>query len=175
MRILEIGARTGGATAAVLDVLAPDTTFKRFQEYVFTDSAKQCVSQAQSRFNGYRGMSFRALDIQKDPTTQGFEPKTFDLAIVTGRLSEAVDAVGALKHARSLLKPGAKFLLLEITRPKLGFEIITHILKVLDEKWDGTAPWRSEEQWHPILEDAGFSKCDISLDDVRYRPLYEPL
>lgn len=91
MRVLEIGAGTGGATAAVLEALSlgGDGGSKnggggdRCAEYAFTDISPGFFEKAQERFDhdGNGNMVFKTLDIEKDPVEQGFEEGRYDLVI----------------------------------------------------------------------------------------------
>lgn len=162
MRILEIGAGTGGATAVVLDTLASKTAFKSFKEYVFTDSSDWYLAEAEAKFNGHTGLSFQILDIQKDPAIQGLEAHSFDLIIASGNLGQVDDLAVALSHVHDLLKPNGRLALLEVTRPRLGSEILA---RTMTGKWEQDRLFQSEAEWRKVLRDSGFSGIDISLDD----------
>ncbi|KAL7625750.1 hypothetical protein AAE478_004973 [Parahypoxylon ruwenzoriense] len=162
MRILEIGAGTGGAAAIVLDTLKSNTSFKRFQEYVFTDPASWCLSDAQTKFSGYNGVSFQNLSIQDDPITQGFQPHSFDMVIAAHSLGHVENTPQALKHIHSLLKPMGKLVVLETTHARLGLEILS---RTLTGRWDLEQIFKSEAGWDQVLRDCGFSGTDLSLDD----------
>lgn len=164
MRILEIGAGTGGATASVLDTLASNTTFKRFHEYTFTDSAAWCLSDAQTRFSDFRGVSFQMLDIQEDPVAQGFQPHTFDLVIAAHSLVQGKDLTKSLKNIHSLIKPSGTLAIAEVTQARLSFEVLS---RTVTGNWDQTKLLRNESEWCQLLGDCGFSGIDISLNDVR--------
>lgn len=82
MKILEIGAGTGGATRQVMKALAGNTQHKRYQEYCFTDVTTSFLSAAQEEFAECKGVEFKTLDIEKDPLEQGFKPE-FDLIIAS--------------------------------------------------------------------------------------------
>ncbi|KAI1084321.1 putative polyketide synthase [Whalleya microplaca] len=162
MYILETGAGIGGATASILQTLASNTPFKRFQEYVSTDTGRSYFQDTQTNFNRHDGVSFQALDIQKDPTTQGFEPHSFDLIIATGGLSQASNVAEALEHIHHLLKPKGKLVLLEVTRSRPITDLVTRAI-TWDRNQDKTSC--SEDEWSRILRECGFSGVDISLDD----------
>ncbi|KAI1496579.1 putative polyketide synthase [Biscogniauxia marginata] len=162
MRILEIGAGTGGATASVLDTLASNTTFKRFQEYTFTDSSAWCLSDAQTRFSDFRGVSFQMLDVQEDPVAQGFQPHSFDLVIAAHSLVEHNNLEKALKNIHSLIKPSGTLAIVEVTQARLSFEVLS---RTVAGKWGQTKLLRNEPKWCQLLGDCGFSGVDISLND----------
>ncbi|KAI1141492.1 putative polyketide synthase [Hypoxylon sp. FL0543] len=161
MRILEIGAGTGGASTAILDMLASNTTFKRFQEYIITDRAAWCLADARTKFSD-NGVSFQMLDIQEDPISQGFQPQSFDLIIAANSLSEIDNHETALTHIHTLLKPTGTLAIADITHSRLTFELL---YRTVAGKWDQTRFIRSESEWCRALQDCGFAGVDISLND----------
>jgi hypothetical protein len=93
LKILEIGAGTGAATAKILKTLTScpgeysdnrQAEAFRFDEYVFTDISSSFFEKAKSNF-GYcaERMSFKTLDIEKNPTNQGFEHGKYDLIVAS--------------------------------------------------------------------------------------------
>ena len=67
LRILEIGAGTGSATASVLPELPPGG-----YDYTYTDISAGFFSEAEDRFGGSdAAIEYRVLDIEKDPVEQG--------------------------------------------------------------------------------------------------------
>lgn len=82
LKVLEIGAGTGGTTATVLPALHLGAGGQRtYQTYVYTDVSAGFFHTARDRFKDYAGIEFAVLDISKDPLAQGFEPESFDLII----------------------------------------------------------------------------------------------
>lgn len=83
MRILEIGAGTGGMTAKFLDLLKSDFGERLYLKYTFTDVSSGFFVQAKERFKGYEGIEYKALDISKNPLEQGFTAGEYDLIIAS--------------------------------------------------------------------------------------------
>lgn len=163
MRILEIGGGSAGATSVALETLATNSTSKRFEEYVFTDVAQWCVTEAQSRLNGHEGLVFQTLDVLQDPVPQGFEAHSFDLIIAAGCLGELDSPEVALKQIRPLLKPSGALVLLETTRSTLASEVLS---RTLTGKWDHEQVNRGKAEWDNLLRECAFTGVDISLEDV---------
>ncbi|KAK5997657.1 Prosolanapyrone synthase [Cladobotryum mycophilum] len=161
MRVLEVGAGSAGATTAVLETLTSNSTMKRFQEYVFTDSAGWYVTEAESRFS-QDGLLFQTLDILQDPISQAFKTNSFDLVIAAGCLSQFDDPETALRHIKSLLKPSGSLVLLETTRSTLAAEVLS---RTLTGQWDQEQLTLDEAGWDNALRKSGFSGVDISLQD----------
>jgi SAM-dependent methyltransferase len=86
IKILEIGAGTGGATEDILQTLvhrqAGGSDASRFSEYAFTDISPSFFEEARSKFKPHVDrMVFAALDIQQDPVKQGFKAEEYDLIV----------------------------------------------------------------------------------------------
>ncbi|MFA6239911.1 MAG: SDR family NAD(P)-dependent oxidoreductase [Candidatus Hydrogenedentales bacterium] len=111
VRVLEIGAGTGGTTSYVARALPAAC------EYVFTDVSSMFLARAEKKFAGYPFMRFEMLDIETDPVEQGFAPHQFDIVVAANVLHATVDLSRTIAHARKLLAPGGLMLLLEGTAP----------------------------------------------------------
>lgn len=94
LRVLEIGAGTGGTTATILPALHSKETGQRmYGSYVYTDVSSGFFHTARERFKDYAGMEFAVLDISSEPGLQGFDGKSFDLVVacnVSRKISSSV-------------------------------------------------------------------------------------
>lgn len=83
LNILEVGAGTGSTTTPVLDVLAlPSAQAPRYRHYCFTDISPSFFANAQVRYAAHSSrMSFKILDIERDPEAQGFKLGSYDVVI----------------------------------------------------------------------------------------------
>lgn len=81
LRVLEIGAGTGGSTAAILPALVSPSGQRMYQSYTYTDVSPGFFASAKERFQNYEALEFSVLDISKDPERQGFQRNSFDLII----------------------------------------------------------------------------------------------
>ncbi|KAF7563661.1 hypothetical protein G7046_g476 [Stylonectria norvegica] len=118
LRILELGAGIGSATAGIVqDLTRPDGQVL-FSQYVVSDSSLGVVEALKTRFQGLSNMSFKALDIGVDAELQGFDEKNFDLIIAAGVLQSTPKLSESLARARQLLAPSGR-LLLQSLRPGL--------------------------------------------------------
>ena len=166
-RILEIGAGTGGATRKVMEVLRSCDGFQFFQEYTFTDVSSSFLAETKTEFGAISGMTYTTLDIERNPQEQGLD-SSYDLIIASQVLHATVSLSQTVENARSLLKPGGKMVLLELTRVHVATGLV---LGTLPGFWDGVqegrtdSPLISKEKWHTILIDNGFSGIDIVLGD----------
>lgn len=81
LRVLEIGAGTGGTTATVLPVLRSAYGERMYLSYTYTDVSAGFFHAAKERFKEYAAVHYTVLDISKDPLDQGFLPESYDLVI----------------------------------------------------------------------------------------------
>lgn len=166
-KILEIGAGTGGATRLIMNTLDGRSQFKRYGKYCFTDVGTSFLSTAQEEFAQCGNMDYKPLDIEKDPLDQGFEAE-YDMIVASQVLHATTTIAETVQHARSLLKPGGKMVLLEITNVHLGTGLV---LGTFPDYWNGVAdgrvdsPLLTKEMWQRVLSQNGFSGIDILLDD----------
>jgi hypothetical protein len=91
LRILEIGAGTGGTTAEVLPELSNMKPYddRNYLLYTFTDVSPGFFGSAKERFKDYEAIDYRVLDISKDPIDQGFVEGSFDM-IVASNVSQCL-------------------------------------------------------------------------------------
>ena len=166
MDIIEVGGGTGGATREVLKAIG-GSTFKKYHSYTFTDVSNGFLSAVENEFSAHKGMIYKTLDLELDPSEQGFE-STFDLVVASQVLHTTSSILKSVQHARKLLKPGGKLVMLELTRVWLGAGIV---LGTFPGYWNGhndgrlDSPFVGSKGWQQLLTVSGFSGIDISLDD----------
>ncbi|MBB4730016.1 SDR family NAD(P)-dependent oxidoreductase [Xanthomonas arboricola] len=115
MRILEIGAGTGGTTIPVLRTLGELAQVS----YVFTDLSPAFLRRAKTFLvNRYPYVGFQVLDIEGDLAAQDFAAGTYDVVIAANVLHNTRDIAFTLSQVRALLAPGGILLLAEYTEAK---------------------------------------------------------
>lgn len=127
LRVLEIGAGTGGATVPLLQSLAGSNRDRctQLERYDFTDISSGFFDKAEQLLMPWNGLvNFQKLYVEKDPIMQGFEPESYDLIIASNVLHATRFLNDSVRNLRRMLKPGGKLLLVEITRPKLHNNVI---------------------------------------------------
>ena len=160
LRVLEVGAGTGSATEAVLSVL-PEGRF----DYLYTDVSAAFFAPAEGRFGG-EGSSFdyRILDIEADPSTQGFDRQGYDLVVASNVLHATRDLKETLANCRSLLAPGGRLVVLELMRARHWQDLT---FGLLDGWWRFADSYRpasaiaDPEVWRQAVRDAGFTEVTI--------------
>jgi acyl transferase domain-containing protein/acyl carrier protein len=169
LRILEIGAGTGGTTASILPHLPGRQT-----EYVFTDLSPLFTAQAQQKFGQYPFMSYQVLDIEQSPANQGFDSRQFDLLLAFNVLHATRDLRESLHHVKQLLAPGGMLLLLEGTAPSnwgdLVFGLTDGWWRFTDSDLRPSYPLVTASRWEQLLKEMGFESAVAVSPDREAHP-----
>jgi acyl transferase domain-containing protein/acyl carrier protein len=166
VRILEIGAGTGGTTASILPLLPSEQT-----DYLFTDIGATFLLAAQKKFANYPFVRYQRLDIEQSPAEQGVDLQHYDIVIAANVLHATAEMSTTLAHVQSLLQPGGLLLLLlENTTPSgwvdLTFGLTDGWWRFTDHALRPDHPLLSVQKWSDLLADSGFSQTTaISLDE----------
>jgi SAM-dependent methyltransferase len=168
VRILEIGAGTGGMTSYVLPVLPTNRT-----NYIYTDVSKVFTASAEQKFHNYPFVEYRILDIEADAIAQGFEAHSFDLILASNVLHATRDLHHTLEHVKQLLTADGLLVLLELTSPPSWIDLVFGLLKgwwlFTDLDLRPSRPLLQARQWQELLEEVGFSEvagiCDTQEAD----------
>jgi malonyl CoA-acyl carrier protein transacylase/NAD(P)-dependent dehydrogenase (short-subunit alcohol dehydrogenase family)/SAM-dependent methyltransferase/acyl carrier protein len=155
LRILEIGAGTGGTTSAVLPHLPTDRT-----KYLFTDLSPLFTAKARQRFTEYTFVQYRSLDIEQAPGPQGFGSDKYDIVLAANVLHATRELSETLEHVRELLAPQGMLLLLEGTRRQRWIDLIFGLTdgwwRFADRDLRPSHPLLSACQWQALLQQSGF-------------------
>jgi acyl transferase domain-containing protein/SAM-dependent methyltransferase len=159
VRVLEVGAGTGGTTSALLPVLPADRT-----QYSFTDVSDFFFDRARERFAGQATMTFGRLDLDQDLRAQGYVPGSVDVIVAANAVHASVDVRAALRRLHDLLAPGGVLILIESTTHFAWFDMTTGLI----EGWQHFAddlrtdqPLMAAATWVEALADAGFEQSDF--------------
>ncbi|MDM0053601.1 type I polyketide synthase [Variovorax sp. J22R115] len=169
LRVLEIGAGTGGTTAALLDALPAERT-----DYLCTDVSPRFMTAARAQFADRAFMRFKAFDIERDPAEQGFaDEPAFDLIVAANVLHATRDLSVALRHARRLAAPGALLLLIEGTAPICTIDLIFGLTdgwwRFADDALRPDYPLIGAPEWIALLERSGFrDAASLALPDAQW-------
>ncbi|EEU43643.1 uncharacterized protein NECHADRAFT_70660 [Fusarium vanettenii 77-13-4] len=164
MKILEIGAGTGGATKGILESLG--TTF---ESYTFTDISTGFFEAAVEAFEPWVSkMIFKPLNVENDPVEQGFPEAQYDFIVASNVLHATKSLSTTMRNVRRLLKPGGQLLLLEVTSDIVRVRLM---MSGLSGWWlggdDGRryAPTITVPEWDSLLRSTGFSGVDHTVND----------
>ena len=176
LRILEIGAGTGGATAPILQRLSQNGSQEyctpRYSQYNYTDISPSFFEAAKERFRSYNDrIIYKVLDVENDPGEQSFSAGEYDLVVSSCVLHATASLDATLKNTRKLLKPGGKLVLFEPCNRNCSR--IPFVFGLLPGWWLGTeddrrwGPLISDQEWHVNLSRNGFSGIDVCLRDYQ--------
>ncbi|KAI2627830.1 hypothetical protein GGR54DRAFT_636951 [Hypoxylon sp. NC1633] len=171
LKVLEIGAGTGGTTQPVLDSLTSADGKRLYYSYTFTDVSSGFFVAAKDRFKNHDGVEYRTLDITKDPLDQGFEANSYDVIVASNVIHATPNIVKSLKHVHTLLAPRGRLLLQEICPPT---KWINFIMGTFSGWWLGEHDGRVEEpylepqKWDQVLRSAGFDGLDAIYCDKQF-------
>ncbi|KVC59401.1 hypothetical protein WI72_13635 [Burkholderia ubonensis] len=156
LRIVEIGAGTGGTSRTVLDALRGLPV----QTYCYTDVSPLFLERARPRFGDAGYVDYRLLDIERPIADQGFAAGAFDLVIAANVLHATRSIADTLRHVRDLLAPGGYLLLRECTAPRLSADLSFGMTdgwwRFEDHALRADYAVLSVEQWRRQLAVAGF-------------------
>jgi 3-oxoacyl-(acyl-carrier-protein) synthase/acyl carrier protein/SAM-dependent methyltransferase len=155
LRVLEIGAGTGGTTAYVVPKLPAENV-----EYVFSDVSRMFLGKAERKFAAYPFMRYEVLDIEKDPVAQGFEPNSFDVIIAANVLHATLDLEATVRNAKSLLARDGSIVVLENTAKQRMLDLIFGLTegwwRYADTTLRHDSALLSEAKWKELFARVGF-------------------
>lgn len=169
LRILEVGAGTGGTTDVVLRGLIPEEEggLPYYSKYTFTDVSAGFFPNAKERFSKAPNMEYRVLDIS-DGLPPDFEVSSYDVIIAANVVHATPCLNKTLKNLNQLLRPGGMLILAELctTMRSPGY-----IFGTFSGWWLGAddgrtnEPFVSPSRWHDELLASGFSGVDTIVKD----------
>jgi acyl transferase domain-containing protein/SAM-dependent methyltransferase/acyl carrier protein len=154
VRILEVGAGTGGTTQSLLPVLPADRT-----NYMFTDVSDFFLDHARKKFSRHTFLTCGLFDMDQDTADQGHPLASVDVIISANALHTSVNLPAALRRLRTLLAPGGVLILIESTTHFAWFDMTTGLIdgwQHFDDDLRHDQPLLSAEAWLAALSDAGF-------------------
>ncbi|MEV5432441.1 SDR family NAD(P)-dependent oxidoreductase [Streptomyces sp. NPDC052701] len=165
VRILEIGAGTGGGSVTVLERLEPFAA--QVETYSYTDLSKSFLMYAQEEYGPrHPYLDYRLFDVEQPLAGQGITPGSYDLVLATNVLHATKDIRRTLRNAKGALKRHGVLLANELS----SHSLFTHLtFGLLDGWWlyeDGElrmpgGPGLSPDTWEEVLDDEGFDSVSF--------------
>jgi len=158
IRILEIGAGTGGTTAKILPALQR----LPIAEYCYTDLSRAFLMHAEKNYRpGFPALTTAVFDVSKPIASQSVAADHYDFAIAANVLHATHDIRETLRNAKATLRNQGVLLLNEVS----VWSLFNHLTFGLLEGWwlhDDTAvrmpgsPGLTPEKWQSVLAEEGF-------------------
>ncbi|MGA2411640.1 MAG: acyltransferase domain-containing protein, partial [Candidatus Binataceae bacterium] len=164
LRILEIGAGTGGTTRYVLPVIGADA------KYTFTDISPLLLAEAKNSFKSDPRLSVALLDIERGPALQGFESGAYDIIIASNVLHATAELQKSMQHIGDLLVPSGLFFAIEGLAPEtwvnITFGLTEGWWRFTDIARRPSGPLLDAAGWRDLLAEVGFSDI-VLIPDLR--------
>ena len=159
IKILEVGAGTGGTSELLFKILKP---FEAHIEYTYTDLSKSFLLFAERQYKEIAPyMVTKVFDIEKSPQDQGILQGEYDI-VIGANVVHATKNIGiTTRNIKNVLKKDGLLLMNELAKTEL-FTTLTFGL--LDGWWmyeDNSvrlqgSPGLSSEGWETVLEEEGY-------------------
>ncbi|GER89948.1 hypothetical protein KDW_41100 [Dictyobacter vulcani] len=169
LRILEIGAGTGGTSVTVFQKLKSYQDY--IQEYCYSDVSRAFLLHAEREYGPYNPyLTYRIFNVETPIIEQDIAAGSYDVVIAANVLHATKDIRQTLRNAKAVLKNNGLLLLNEIN----SNNIFSHLTFGLLEGW-----WRYEdpalriagcpslypETWRRVLENEGFRDVSFMAEE----------
>lgn len=172
LRILEIGAGTGGTSVGMFAALRPYQ--EHIETYTYTDLSKAFLNHARTAYGpDVPYLSYARFDAEQPLAgQQGVESGSYDLVVAANVLHATRDTRNTIRNAKAALRDGGWLLLNELA----AFDVSSHLTFGLLEGWwlfedDALrvpgSPALSPENWRKVLESEGFAAVVPVLPEAR--------
>lgn len=170
LRILEVGAGTGGTTELILRDLGhgQKEAYPAYSSYTFTDVSAGFFPQAKDRFAYASNMEFKVFDISKNPFEQGFTSGAYDLILAANVIHATPSLKETLSNLQPLLRPDGMLVITELCA--VG-RVPNYIFGNFSGWWLGEddgrplEPYVSVDRWDHELKAAGFTGVETAVYD----------
>ena len=156
VRVLEIGAGTGGTTSFVLPRLPAGRT-----RYTYTDVSPHFLGRARQKFAAFDGVDYRPLDIEGDLGAQGLLGEQFDIVVAANVLHATADLRHTFDNVAAMLAPGGVLVLVEMVLPQRFISITFGLTEGWWRFHDGvrrSSPLLRDEEWCEFLIARSFAE-----------------
>ena len=162
LKILEIGAGTGGTSAIVF------TKIKEYAdniEYYYTDISKGFLDYGKKTYaKEYPFLKFALFNTEKRVEVQGFVPGEYDIVIAANVIHATKNLKYTINQVKKLLKKGGIFILNEVTRVQ---DFTTLTFGLMPQWWAFEdddlrmphSPLLNSERWKKLLLESGFESA----------------
>ncbi|WP_397324696.1 amino acid adenylation domain-containing protein [Nostoc sp. 2RC] len=168
IRILEVGAGTGGTTVGLLQKLQPDSD--RISEYCYTDISQAFLIHAQEHYAiDYPFLKVDRFNVEQPLSIQSIQPGSYDIVVATNVLHATKNIRQTVRNIKAAMRAGGQIFINEIS----GNSLFSHLTFGLLEGW-----WRFEDAeiripggpalnshaWKQILQEEGFDTVKFPVE-----------
>ncbi|MEU0841673.1 SDR family NAD(P)-dependent oxidoreductase [Streptomyces sp. NPDC005962] len=160
LRILEIGAGTGGTSVGMFAALRPFQ--EHIETYTYTDLSQAFLIHARTEYGPeVPYLTYARFNAEQPMAGQGLESGSYDLVIAANVLHATRDTRNTIRNAKAAMRDGGWLLLNELAT----FDLSSHLTFGLLEGWwlfeDHSlrvpgSPALSPASWREVLESEGF-------------------
>lgn len=154
VRVLEIGAGTGGTTSSLIPRLPAHRS-----SYEYTDVSDIFLDWGARKFADTPFLRTSRFDVELDPRSQGIEPGSHDVVVGSNVIHAVRDLRATLRRVRSLLAPGGLLILVESTGHLPWHDITTGMIEGwqrFEDELRADGPLLEAGIWLDLFSDAGF-------------------
>lgn len=159
IKIIEVGAGTGGTSTAVLNAIS---SYADKIQYLYTDVSAGFIQHGKRHFGPtYPFVEFKVLDVENEMESQGFAAGEFDIVLGANVLHATRNLRNTIRNVKRLLKTNGWVVLNEVTEVQ---DFTTLTFGLLDGWWLfddpelrlSGAPLLSPSLWTRLLKEEGF-------------------
>lgn len=159
IRILEIGAGTGGTSAYVFPKLPGNNI-----HYLFTDVSQTLLDQAKEKFQDHDFISYQVLNIEKDTRQQGVMSHQFDIILASNVLHATQDIKNTMAHVRELLSPNGVIMVYEAVKALPSAHLTFGLVEgwwFFNDEFREYSPLLAPQKWRNLLETLDYHSTDF--------------
>ncbi len=158
LRILEIGAGTGGLASQVLPLIE-----RGRHSYVFSDVSAAFFPAARQKLAAFPEVEWKTFDLERPGSKQEFEAGAFDMILGANVVHAVSDVRVALRNLHDLLAPGGTLLFVDVATTHLWlnavFALTSGWWRFTDRDLRLHNPLLLRPQWEEVLRESGFSEA----------------
>ncbi|RAL17772.1 ketoacyl-synt-domain-containing protein [Aspergillus homomorphus CBS 101889] len=169
LRVLHIGGSTADL-ASFTETLSSSSERCPWFQYDYIKHSQEELAHVEAHCERLgQNVRLKSLQLDQDPTTQGFEPSFYDLVVISQPLTPEQDMLKSLNNIRGLVKPDGRLILMgvHITPPEATSLVLTHPAEAMPclSPHNATSSSCSEEQLSEILARSQFTGIEVHLPE----------